>query len=75
MDYYKFGSANSRSEQSMKLLMLRSVWSGSSNLDELIRQTIKDGFDGLESPIPKEIEQCRKLRKKFYSELLVQRRM
>ncbi|MES1026477.1 TIM barrel protein [Gloeocapsa sp. BRSZ] len=45
--------------------MLRSVWSGSSNLDELIQQTVKDGFNGLEGPIPKRIEQRRELRKKL----------
>ncbi len=55
----------------MKLLMLRSVWSGSSNLDELIQQTIKDGFDGLEGPIPKEIEQRREFRKKLDEHRLV----
>ena len=55
----------------MKLLMLRSVWSGPSNLDELIQQTIKEGFDGLEGPIPKEIEQRREFRQKLDEHRLV----
>lgn len=55
----------------MKLLMLRSVWSGSSNLDELIEQTVKDGFDGLEGPIPQKIEQRRQLRQKLDDRNLV----
>lgn len=37
----------------MKLLLLRSVWSGSKNLDELIEQTVAAGFNGIEGPIPK----------------------
>jgi sugar phosphate isomerase/epimerase len=49
----------------MKLLMLRSVWSGSSNLDELIEQTLSDRFDGIEGPIPRESESRHKLRKKL----------
>ncbi|MBM0744472.1 sugar phosphate isomerase/epimerase [Phormidium sp. CLA17] len=55
----------------MKLLILRSVWTGSSDLDELIEQTIKDGFDGLEGPIPKETEQRREYRKKLDEHNLV----
>ena len=47
----------------MKLLLLRSVWSGSSDVDELIKQTVKAGFDGIEGPIPKEKSQRQQLRK------------
>jgi sugar phosphate isomerase/epimerase len=49
----------------MKLFMLRSVWSGSSNLDELIEQTLNAGFDGIEGPIPRESESCHRLHKKL----------
>lgn len=38
----------------MKLLLLRSVWSGSNKLDELIEQTIAAGFNGIEGPIPRD---------------------
>ncbi len=55
----------------MKLLMLRSVWSGSSDLDELIEQTLQGGFDGLEGPIPNEIEHRHKLRQKLAEHQLV----
>lgn len=47
----------------MKLLLLRSVWSGSNDVDELIKQTIAAGFDGIEGPIPKEKSQRQQLRK------------
>lgn len=47
----------------MKLLLLRSVWSGSPNLDELIEQTVAAGFDGIEGPIPKEDSQQHEWRK------------
>jgi sugar phosphate isomerase/epimerase len=46
----------------MKLLLIRSVWSGSSHLDELIEQTVAAGFDGIEGPIPKDESQQRELR-------------
>ncbi|PSB14199.1 sugar phosphate isomerase/epimerase [filamentous cyanobacterium CCP2] len=46
----------------MKLLLLRSVWSGPSDLDALIEQTVADGFDGIEGPIPTDEAQQRKLR-------------
>lgn len=48
----------------MKLLMLCSGI-GSSNLNELIQQTVKDGFDGLEGPIPRAVEHRRELRQKL----------
>ncbi|ULP27362.1 MULTISPECIES: sugar phosphate isomerase/epimerase family protein [Leptolyngbya] len=51
--------------------MLRSVWSGSSDLDELIEQTLQGGFDGLEGPIPNEIEHRHKLRQKLAEHQLV----
>ncbi|WP_210404506.1 sugar phosphate isomerase/epimerase [Chroococcidiopsis sp. TS-821] len=51
--------------------MLRSFWSGSSNLDEWIQQTLRDGFDGLEGPIPKTSEQRCKLREKLNEHRLV----
>lgn len=47
----------------MKLLMLRSVWSGSTNPIELIKQTVSGGFDGIESPIPQDTEERYQLRK------------
>lgn len=46
----------------MKLLLLRSVWSGPNDLDELIKQTVTAGFDGIEGPIPKQESQRHKLR-------------
>lgn len=46
----------------MKLLLLRSVWSGSNDVDELIKQTVTAGFDGIEGPIPKEKSQQHQLR-------------
>ncbi|MBW4661882.1 MAG: sugar phosphate isomerase/epimerase [Drouetiella hepatica Uher 2000/2452] len=46
----------------MKLLILRSVWSGSHHLNELIEQTVADGFNGIEGPIPKDELQQRELR-------------
>lgn len=46
----------------MKLLLLRSVWSGSSNLDELMEQTAAAGFNGIEGPIPRDKSEQRKLR-------------
>lgn len=55
----------------MKLLMLRSFWSGSSNLDEWIQQTLRDEFDGLEGPIPKTPEQRRELRERLDEHRLV----
>ncbi|HEY9660705.1 MAG TPA: sugar phosphate isomerase/epimerase [Allocoleopsis sp.] len=55
----------------MKLLMLRSVWSGSSNWDELIQQTLAGGFDGLEGPIPSKVEERRELYHKLNDHNLV----
>jgi sugar phosphate isomerase/epimerase len=55
----------------MKLLMLRSVWSGSSDLDRLIQQTITDGFDGIEGPIPRDSHQRGKLRQLLAEHQLV----
>ncbi len=43
--------------------MLRSVWSGSQNPVELIKQTVANGFDGIESPIPQTTEERHQLRK------------
>jgi sugar phosphate isomerase/epimerase len=55
----------------MKLLMLRSVWSGSSNLEQLIQQTIADGFDGIEGPIPRDSYHRRELCKQLAEHQLV----
>lgn len=38
----------------MELLVLRSVWSGSSQVDQMIEQTVAAGFDGIEGPIPRD---------------------
>ncbi len=46
----------------MKLLLLRSVWSGANDLDELIEQTAAAGFNGIEGPVPKDESERRKLR-------------
>ncbi|KAB8315104.1 hypothetical protein SD81_034545 [Tolypothrix campylonemoides VB511288] len=46
----------------MSLLLLRSVWSGSSNVDELVEQTIAAGLNGIEVPIPRDESEQRKLR-------------
>ncbi len=45
----------------MKLLLLRSWWTGPPELDLLIRQTIDDGFDGIEGPIPKTKQERQRL--------------
>lgn len=51
----------------MKLLMLRSIWSGEPHLigHDRIEQTVKAGFDGLEGPIPRAAAQRRQLRKQL----------
>ncbi|MEO1445137.1 MAG: sugar phosphate isomerase/epimerase [Cyanobacteria bacterium J06635_11] len=41
----------------MELLVLRSWWTGPSNLDALIQQTLEGGFDGIEGPIPQDKQQ------------------
>jgi Xylose isomerase-like TIM barrel len=41
----------------MELLVLRSVWSGSSQVDQMIEQTVAAGFDGIEGPIPRDDSQ------------------
>ncbi|MDX2215573.1 MAG: sugar phosphate isomerase/epimerase [Oculatellaceae cyanobacterium bins.114] len=46
----------------MDLLLLRTVWSGSSHLDELVEQTVAAGFNGIEGPIPKDDSQRQVLR-------------
>ncbi len=55
----------------MELLMLRSFWTGSSNLDELIEQTVKAGFDGIEGPIPQDLAQRQAYRQKLDDHNLV----
>ncbi|MEL7070918.1 MAG: TIM barrel protein [Cyanobacteria bacterium J06581_3] len=42
--------------------MLRSFWSGPTDLDELIHQTVEGGFDGIEGPIPDDAQQRTVLR-------------
>ena len=46
----------------MKLLLLRSWWTGPTDLDLLIQQTLSDGFDGIEGPIPQDNQQRQRLR-------------
>lgn len=46
----------------MELLLLRSVWSGPTDLDALIEQTVTAGFDGIEGPIPKNKTERQRLR-------------
>jgi sugar phosphate isomerase/epimerase len=41
----------------LELLILRSVWTGPANLDDLIAQTLEGGFDGIEGPIPQDAQQ------------------
>jgi sugar phosphate isomerase/epimerase len=41
----------------MKLLMLRSRWTGPTEIDRLIQQTLTSGFDGIEGPIPQDSDQ------------------
>ncbi len=55
----------------MKLLLLRSIWSGPSDLDALIQQTVTAGFDGIEGPIPKDDAQRHKLRQHLRDRQLV----
>ncbi|MGB7416929.1 MAG: TIM barrel protein, partial [Thermosynechococcaceae cyanobacterium] len=47
----------------MDLLMLRSQWTGPTSLEDLIAQTIADGFDGIEGPIPQETVEQRRYKK------------
>ncbi|MEM1255090.1 MAG: TIM barrel protein [Cyanobacteria bacterium P01_H01_bin.21] len=46
----------------MKLLLLRSWWTGSTDLDRLVQQTLDDGFDGIEGPIPQDNQARQRLR-------------
>ncbi|MDV3349250.1 sugar phosphate isomerase/epimerase [Leptolyngbyaceae cyanobacterium CCMR0082] len=46
----------------MKLLILRSWWTGPTDLDLLVQQTLNDGFDGIEGPIPQDKQQQQQLR-------------
>jgi sugar phosphate isomerase/epimerase len=55
----------------MKLLMLRSVLTGSAHLNELIQQTVTAGFDGIEGPIPRDPQQRRELRQQLADHQLV----
>jgi sugar phosphate isomerase/epimerase len=55
----------------MKLLLLRSVWTGSTNLDELIEQTVAAGFNGIEGPIPIDEAHQRELRQRLQDNELV----
>lgn len=41
---------------------MRSWWTGPANLDALIQQTLEQGFDGIEGPIPPTTEQRTQLR-------------
>jgi len=49
----------------VELLVLRSWWTGPSDVDALIQQTLDDGFDGIEGPIPQESQQRRHLRQRL----------
>ena len=42
--------------------MLRSVWTGPTEIDELIDQTLEAGFQGMEGPIPLEASEQNKLK-------------
>ena len=55
----------------MDLLMLRSRWTGSNDLDELIRQTVADGFDGIEGPIPATLPEQRRYKQQLADHGLV----
>ncbi|MEM9265456.1 MAG: TIM barrel protein [Cyanobacteria bacterium P01_F01_bin.13] len=46
----------------MEILILRSWLTGPTSLDLLIKQTLDDGFDGIEGPIPKDKKQRQYLR-------------
>ncbi|MGD1951847.1 MAG: sugar phosphate isomerase/epimerase family protein [Leptolyngbyaceae cyanobacterium] len=46
----------------MKLLLLRSWWTGPTDLDLLVQQTLDDGFDGIEGPIPQDNQARQRLR-------------
>lgn len=52
----------------MNLLVLRSVWSGSHCLKELVEQSLLGGFDGIEGVIPKDEAQQHKLRQFGYAQ-------
>lgn len=51
----------------MDLLMLRSQWTGPTSLEDLISQTVMDGFDGIEGPIP-QADQERQHFKKYLAD-------
>lgn len=55
----------------MKLLLVRSVWSGPENLEDLITQTVAAGFDGLEGPIPQEPDRQKELHQQLQRHGLV----
>jgi len=38
----------------MDLLMLRSRWTGPEDIQDLVEETIRGGFDGIEGPIPRD---------------------
>jgi sugar phosphate isomerase/epimerase len=46
----------------MELLMLRSLWTGPTDIDGLIQQTVASQFDGIEGPIPQDPKQRQFLR-------------
>ncbi len=52
-------------ENTVDLLMLRSQWTGPTALDELMSQTINDGFDGIEGPIPQSEFDQRRYKKRL----------
>ncbi|NEQ53296.1 MAG: sugar phosphate isomerase/epimerase [Leptolyngbya sp. SIO3F4] len=45
----------------MNLLLLRSWWTGPTDLALLIQQTLNDGFEGIEGPIPKDKQERQRL--------------
>jgi sugar phosphate isomerase/epimerase len=47
----------------LELLVLRSWLTGPADLESLVQQTVDDGFDGIEGPIPQDIQQRQLLRR------------
>lgn len=55
----------------MELLMLRSLWTGPTDIDGLIQQTVVSQFDGIEGPIPQDAETRLALHKGLVNNQLV----
>ena len=55
----------------MKLFLLRSYWTGPSDLNALMQETIEGGFDGIEGPIPTDPQRREQFRQRLKAHNLV----